>query len=98
MDTLPVLIAFVTLPALPFAYAIAQLRCLQHWRGGWQVAAMLPMLGWAGWIAIFCRDVAADPTSHNLFPFEIAIGAILALAYLGLLAILRCVPSVPINK
>lgn len=90
MDTLLGLIAFAVLPALPFVYAIAQLRCVQHWRGGWRLAAMLPMPGWAAWIAHFYRDVTADPTSHNLFPFEVAIGVVLALVYLGLLAILRC--------
>ena len=98
MDIVPVLIAVVALPALPFAYAIAQFRCLRHWRSGWRLAATMPVIGWAGWLAIFCRDVAADPTSHNLFPFEVAIGTVLALAYLGLLAILRCRPSAPIHR
>jgi hypothetical protein len=35
------------------------------------------------------RDVARDPTSHNLFPLEILLGAGAALVYLGLVMALR---------
>ena len=49
----------------------------------------LMLLGWAGWGGMLARDLATDPTSHNLFPFEIMIGVALALAYLGCLALVR---------
>ena len=38
------------------------------------------------WGSLLVRDIARDPTSHNLFPFEILIGVAVALPYLGLLA------------
>ena len=41
------------------------------------------------WGSLFVRDIARDPTSHNLFPFEILIGVAVALPYLGLLAGVR---------
>ena len=38
------------------------------------------------WVARFAWDTTLDPTSHNLFPFEILIGAAAALLYLAVLA------------
>ena len=40
---------------------------------------------------MFVRDLTADPTSHNLFPFEIMIGVMAALIYLACLAMARLV-------
>ena len=40
-------------------------------------------------MAKFAWDVTLDPTSHNLFPFELLIGAGMALLYLCCLALLR---------
>ena len=64
-------------------------RLLRRWAGAWRLAAGLPLLGWAIWGGNFARDVTRDPTSHNLFPFEVLIGAGMALLYLGGLAVLR---------
>ena len=62
---------------------------LRRWASGWRMAAALPLLGRAVWVATFAWDVSLDPTSHNLFPFEILIGAGAALLYLGCLAVIR---------
>jgi len=35
------------------------------------------------------RDITRDPASHNLFPFEVLIGAAVALPHLGLLAVAK---------
>ena len=63
--------------------------CCCRWAGTWRIAAGLPLFGWALWGGKFARDVTLDPTSHNLFPFEVLIGAAIATAYLACLTILR---------
>ena len=89
MDLVLGLLAMPVLLAVPAAYLWLQLRLLRRWAGAWRLAAALPAIGWSVWLAGFVRDVAADPTSHNLFPFEILIGVVAALVYLALLAISR---------
>jgi hypothetical protein len=74
---------------LPLGYAALQTYALWRWRGPFRLAAGLPLAGWLAWGGVLARDVARDPTAHNLFPFEILIGALAALLYLGLLAGLR---------
>ena len=95
MEMLLGLAGMVALVVVPVAYAAAQIRCLRRWRGGWRLAAGVPLVGWAGWAAMFLRDIAADPTSHNLFPFEIAIGVVIAGPYLGALQLLRRLRGTP---
>jgi hypothetical protein len=72
---------------LPLAYITLQVRALNRWDGTFRMAASLPVLAWTLWGLVFAIDVTRDPTSHNLFPFEILIGAILASGYLCVLAI-----------
>jgi hypothetical protein len=78
---------------LPLAYIAFQIRALTRWDGTFKMAAGLPVLAWALWGFVFAIDVTRDPTSHNLFPFEILIGAILASGYLCVLAIFRRIIS-----
>jgi hypothetical protein len=89
MDTVLGLVGLLALVGVPSACAIAQVRMLRRWTGAWRIAAGLPLPGWAIWGGNFARDVTSDPTSHNLFPFEVFIGASVALLYLGLLAAAR---------
>src|SRR5947209_9778057 len=81
-----IVLAFLLLVGVPLGYLLVQARLLARWRGGFQAAAALPLLGWGVWGSLFVRDIARDPTSHNLFPFEILIGVAVALPYLGLLS------------
>jgi len=64
---------------------------LARWRGGWRIAAALP----AAWLAFvvlrFVVDVARDPTSHNLWPFELVVHGGLVLGAIGLLALVRAI-------
>lgn len=78
---------------LPLAYITLQVRALNRWDGTFRMAASLPVLAWTLWGLVFAIDVTRDPTSHNLFPFEIPIGAILASGYLCVLAIFRRIMS-----
>ena len=89
MDTLLGLLATPLLLAIPLAYLWLQVRTIRRWAGKWRLAACLPVLGWAIWLVGFVHDVVRDPTSHNLFPFEILIGVGLSIIYLGALAIGR---------
>src|SRR5687768_11287747 len=81
MDPYDFLIVAILL-GVPLLYLVLQVLTVTRWRGGFRSAAMIPPLLWALWIAVFVHDVTRDPTSHNLFPFEILIGALLSLVYL----------------
>ncbi|MGE3294504.1 MAG: hypothetical protein AB7I59_21615 [Geminicoccaceae bacterium] len=86
MDTL---LALPLLLGIPVGYLWLQVCLLRRWVGAWRVAAALPAIGWLVWLAGFARDVSVDPTSHNLFPFEILIGVVLAGLYLSTLVLAR---------
>jgi peptidoglycan/LPS O-acetylase OafA/YrhL len=80
-----VLVVFAALVAL--AFVIVQVWSLARWRGGWRTAALLPLIGF-GFVAVrIVFDTRRDPTSHNLWPFEVLIAAAVALAALGLLVL-----------
>jgi hypothetical protein len=89
MVTAMELLGFMVLLGVPLGYLALQLRLLRRWRGGWRLAAGAPLPIWLIWVARFAWDTTLDPTSHNLFPFEILIGAAAALLYLAVLAGIR---------
>ena len=53
-----------------------------RWRGGWRVAASVPLAAALLWAAKDAYDVSLDSTSHNLLPFEFLIGAAVAAPYM----------------
>jgi hypothetical protein len=68
---------------------VAPAWALWKWRGGWRLAAALPA-GVIGFVILrIIVDTARDPTSHNLWPFEILIWGSLSLAAMGVLALVR---------
>jgi hypothetical protein len=78
-----VLVVFAALVAL--AFMVTQIWSLLRWRGGWRTVALLPLIGF-GFVAVrVVVDTRRDPTSHNLWPFEVLFAAAVALAALGLL-------------
>lgn len=89
MEIILGLLGLPLLLAIPAAWVWAQVAVLRRWRGAWRLAGALPLAPAAVWLVLFLRDVTADPTSHNLFPFEIGIGAVASIAYLGVLTLLR---------
>jgi len=56
-----------------------------HWRGGWRVAAAIPAAIMAFVVLRIVWDGFLDPTSHNLWPFEILMagaGSAIFMAFL----------------
>lgn len=65
----------------------APVRAMRRWQGGWRVAAAVPLVMLAFVVLRIVFGVARDPTSHNLWPFEIlqvaALSVVIMLALLG---------------
>lgn len=68
--------------ALPF-------WALRRWRGGWRVAAAVPAAMMLFAVMRIGVGVSIDPTSHNLWPFEILQTALLSAAVVGVLMLAR---------
>ena len=74
---------------MPVIYLALQIRAVMRWTGGFRLAALIPPAVWAMWAAVLILDLSRDPTAHNLFPFEILVGALLSLAYLAFIGLVR---------
>jgi hypothetical protein len=59
------------------------------WRGGWRVAAAVPACVILFVVLRIAIDTARDPTSHNLWPFEILQFGTVALGIIGGLTLTR---------
>ena len=64
-------------------------RALLRWRGVWRWAALVPLVLVFGVVLKIVMEVRADPTSHNLWPFEVLFAVIAAGALLGVLELIR---------
>ncbi len=62
---------------------------LWKWQGGWRVAAAVPVVLMAFVVLRIMWGTSRDPTSHNLWPFEILIFGVVSLVIMGGLAIAR---------
>ncbi|HUL40666.1 MAG TPA: hypothetical protein VLV32_01985 [Burkholderiales bacterium] len=62
---------------------------LWKWHGGWRVAAAVPAVLMAFVVLRIIFGVSRDPTSHNLWPFEILIYGVVSLVIIGGLVIAR---------
>jgi hypothetical protein len=72
------------LTALAAPY-IAVLR----WHGVWRLLALLPAGALAFVIGRIVLDTSVDPTSHNLWPFELVFWGVPALLFLALVWLVR---------
>ena len=72
---------------------VLPLRALWRWRGGWRVAAMLPAALMALVVLRLIIGTTIDPTSHDLWPFEILIAGGLSALIMAALTLLRRVAS-----
>ncbi|CAM2881079.1 Uncharacterised protein [Legionella steigerwaltii] len=62
---------------------------LWRWRDGWRIAAAVPMALMVFVVLRLFIDVSVDPTSHNLWPFEILLTGSLSVAIMIALVIAR---------
>jgi hypothetical protein len=69
--------------ALAIGFFVATYHALRRWRGGWRLAALLPLLGVIAVVVTIVVDVRADPTTHNLWPFEVLGAVVVAGPALG---------------
>jgi len=82
--------AFVVLvAALVIAGLALPLHAVWQWRGAWRLAAALPVGLIGSVVARVLVDVARDPKSHNLWPFEVLQAAVIALAGVAVLSLVR---------
>jgi len=64
-------------------------RALLRWRGGWRMAATVPAALMAFVILRLLVGVSRDPTSHNLWPFEILMVGMLSTVIMVILTLVR---------
>ncbi|OZB58704.1 MAG: hypothetical protein B7X39_16545 [Lysobacterales bacterium 14-68-21] len=78
---------------LMFAIAIGGLAlpawACWRWRGGWRLAAAVPAALMMLVVGRIVSGVAVDPTSHNLWPFELLQAGVPAVLAIGVMALLR---------
>lgn len=60
-----------------------------RWRGKWRLLAAIPCGAICLWVLKDCADLAGDPTSHNLLPFEFIEAAVLIAPYMFFVWLLR---------
>ena len=68
---------------------VVPVAALLRWRGGWRLAALVPTALTSFVVLRILFGVGRDPTSHNLWPFEILIAGSESLAVLAVLLIAR---------
>lgn len=69
--------------ALALGFVIAQGWALVRWQGIWRWLAGVPLLLVSVVVLRIIVDTSADPTSHNLWPFEVLGVMVLAGVALG---------------
>ena len=77
----------ITILALGFVVAVGW--ALARWPGIWRWLAGIPLLLVGVVILRIIVDTSADPTSHNLWPFEVLVVVVLAGVALGGLQLVR---------
>ena len=83
------LVIGVAMLGLPLLYLSAQVRALVRWNGPSGALAKISAGIALGWLLLFVVQVSIDPTSHNLWPFEVLMLSLGGLAWLGLVGLGR---------
>jgi hypothetical protein len=68
---------------------VLPVRALLRWRGGWRMAAAVPAALMGLVVLRLIVGVSRDPTSHNLWPFEILMVSLLSTVIMVLLTLAR---------
>lgn len=75
--------------ALGAGGVVLPIRSVRRWSGAWRFAAAVPCVVMAFIVLRIIVDVMIDPTSHNLWPFEVLYAAAASLLYIGVLTLAR---------
>jgi hypothetical protein len=68
---------------------IMPLRAMWRWRGGWRVAAVVPAALMGFVVLRLIIGTTIDPTSHNLWPFEMLMSGVLSVLIMVALTVMR---------
>jgi hypothetical protein len=71
-----------------------QIWAIRAWHGVWRWLAAAPLLLVGADLVLILVSTAIDPTSHNLWPLELAMIALVGLPVVGLLWLIRLVAKV----
>ncbi len=85
MTELLIIILVAAAVLAPQIYAVAA------WQGWWRRLAAAPLLVLGADLLLILAHTSIDPTSHNLWPLELAMIAVFGLPAVGLLWLLRLV-------
>ncbi|HEX6143951.1 MAG TPA: hypothetical protein VFZ01_14630 [Geminicoccaceae bacterium] len=81
------------LVGVPLLYLTVQIGALIRWDGLSNTLAKVSAGVALGWLILFVVQVSGDPTSHNLWPFEVLMLSLGGLAWLGLVGFGRWISS-----
>ena len=83
-------LGFLAVFCIPAALAaLAAARLARRSREEWKVAAWLPVAPLALWGPYVALGVTRDPTSHNLWPFELAAWGLVSVMLFGIVLLGR---------
>lgn len=80
---------FLAVLGIGFLGFAAPAWAVWKWRGGWRIAAAIPAATMAFVVLRIVFDGAMDPTSHNLWPFEILMAGAASVGFVFLAGLLR---------
>jgi len=75
--------------ALGFISLAAPIWAFRKWHGLWRMTTLVPIAVMLFIIFRLLIDTSHDPTSHNLWPFEIIIGCVFNMMIMAILLIIR---------
>lgn len=68
-----------------------QIWAIRAWQGVWRWLAAAPLMLVGADLVLILLSTAVDPTSHNLWPLELAMIALIGLPVVGVLWLIRLV-------
>ena len=74
---------------IPCILVFLCVKLYRNWNAPYQAIALLPLMPLPVWFAKFLFDIKRDPTSHNLFPFEVFFVIIAGFVILLIVSVLR---------
>lgn len=82
-------ILMLVVAGITLGFISASIYALRNWTDGWRWIAAVPLLFVVGAALKIILEVRADPTAHNLWPFEILATSTIASVVLGVFYLVR---------